>query len=101
MSVEDQIQQLVKRMELLEQKLSQIKFSEAKEVVMSNCSVGDMVVGNDCKVELQNCSVGVVMDMDDVEDAEDRLDDIESRLVDVNQMLDKVEQRLDGATDAT
>ena len=51
----DQIKELMERIEFLECKLSKISLNEAKEVILTNCPIGDIAAGNDCKLDLKNC----------------------------------------------
>lgn len=90
----DQIKELLERIEILERKLSKISFNEAKEVTLTNCPIGDLSIGNNCKMDFQNSSIGSVMDTD-IEDAACRIDDLESRLEEVNARIDEAESRMD------
>lgn len=89
----NQIQNLIERIEALENQLSKISFNEAKEVTITNCPIGDITVGNDCNLNFQNCPTGMVIDTD-IEDADSRIDELESRLDDVNLRIDETELKL-------
>ena len=65
----DQIKKLTERIEFLECKLSKISLNEAKEVILTNCPIGDIATGNGCNLDFQNCSIGAVMDAD-IDDAD-------------------------------
>ena len=97
MESSEQIKNLAERIEYLEQKLASISFDTAKEVIFTNCPIGDIAVGSGCKFDLQNCSVGAVVDAD-IDDADSRLDDLESRLDEINDRIDETESRLEGIT---
>jgi len=71
--------ELEERIRMLEEKLERISFSEAKEITMQNCPIGDVRVGDDCRLSFEHCPIGSVM-MDDLEDADSRIDDLEGRL---------------------
>ena len=94
----DQIQELSKRVEMLEYMLSKISLNEAKQVILTNCPIGEIAVGNDCKIDFQNCSIGSVMDAD-IDEAEVRMDDLESRLEEVNDRMDETESRMNEIRD--
>lgn len=66
----------------------------AKEVTLTNCPIGNITVGASCKLDLQNCSVGSVVDTD-IDDADSRLDDLECRLDEINDRIDETESRLE------
>ena len=92
--------ELEERIRMLEEKLERISFSEAKEITMQNCPIGDVRVGDDCRLSFEHCPIGSVM-MDDLEDADSRIDDLEGRLDDIDfddaeHRLDELQSRLDG-----
>lgn len=89
-----EIQKPIERIELLEDKLSKLSINEAKEVTMTNCSVGDIALGSDCKLDIQDSTVGTVIDTD-IDDADSRIDDLEGRLDEVNSSIDEAESRLE------
>ena len=91
--------ELEKRIELLEYKLGKIVFSEAKEITMTNCPIGEVYTGNDCSLAIQGSSIGSVIDTD-IDNAEGALDDLESRLDDIKSSIEEVESNLDGIKDA-
>lgn len=98
MDSSDQFQELRERIEFLERKLSNISFHEAKEVILTNCPIGDISVGNDCKLDFKTCSIGGVIDAD-IEEADSRIEDLESRLDEINDRIDETESRLDEIRD--
>lgn len=90
----EQIKNLVERMECLEQKLASISLNAAKEVIFTNCPIGDIAVGDGCKLDLQNCTIGAVVD-ENIDDADSCLDDLECRLDEINERIDEAEIKLE------
>ncbi len=90
----DKIKELMERIEILEYKLSKIFLNEANEIIMTNCPIGDISIGTDCKINFQNCSIGGIMDAD-IDDAASRIEDLDCRLDDVNDRIDEAEARID------
>ena len=90
--------ELEERIKILEEKLNSISFSEAKEIKMQGCPIGDIQVGNDCQLTLDSCPIGALMDRN-IDDAESRLDELESRLDDINSGIDDAEMKLDDSKD--
>lgn len=76
MDNDDKIKNLEERIKTLEDKLNKIAFNEAKEVILTSCPIGEIVLGDSCKLDFQHCPVGSVIDTD-IDDAESRLDDLE------------------------
>lgn len=94
MDNDELIKNLVERIECLERKMNSISLNAAKEVTFTNCPVGNIAVGADCKLDLQNCSIGTVVDAD-IDDADSRLDDLEGRLDEINVRIDETKSRLE------
>ena len=61
-------------------------------------TIGDISVGNDCKLDFKTCSIGGVIDAD-IEEADSRIEDLESRLDEINDRIDETESRLDEIRD--
>ena len=95
----EKIQELEKRLKVLEEKLSKIDFSEAKEVTMTHCPVGEIYLREECTLSIQHCPIGSVID-GDLDDAEERLDELEDRLDELTDGLDDFEDKLDVLSDA-
>jgi len=85
---------LEERIKVLENKLDNISFSEAKEITMTNCPIGDVQTGNDCQLNFESCPIGTVIDSD-IDEADSRLDDLECRLDEINTSIDEAEARID------
>lgn len=95
----DQIQKLEERIKYLENMLNNITFNEAKEVALTNCPIGEITIGQNCKLVFQQCSIGSVIDTD-IDDADSRIDDLESRLDEINDKIDETEDKLDELEDS-
>ena len=90
---DEYIQSLENRIEKLENILEHLCLQQCKEMSMANCAIGDIILGDNCNITLNACSVGAMLP--DIDDAEDRLDEVESRLDDVMAHLDDVETLMD------
>jgi len=86
--------ELEERIKILEEKLNCISFSEAKEIKMQGCPIGDIQIGNACNLTFEGCPITAVIDRD-IDDAESRLDELECRLDDINSDIDDAETKLD------
>ena len=96
---EEYILNLEQRVEKLEKLLEHLCIEQCKEISFNDCPIGDLTLGDNCKVTLQTCSVGAMFS--DVEDAENRVNDLESRIDDIMTDLDVAESRLDGFTSSS
>ena len=96
---QDILARLEQRVLALEEKLDRIHFSEAKEVSMSGCSVGEIRVGGGCDLDFKGCSVGASF-TGDMDDADERLDDLESRLDEINGGIGEARSRLEALADS-
>jgi len=94
----DKILELEERIRVLEEMLKKITFSEvgeAKEIILTNCSLGEIIVGNNQgKVIFEKCDIGACID-GDIDEIEGRLDEAEDRLQDISAGIDDAEARLD------
>ena len=94
----DKILELEERIRVLEEMLKKITFSEVgetKEIILTNCSLGEIIVGNNQgKIMFQQCDIGACID-GDINETESRLDEAEDRLQAINDGIDGVEERLD------
>lgn len=94
----EKIKNLEERIKRLEDIINKITFNEAKEIVFTSCSIGEIMLGNDCKLNFQHCPVGSVIDTD-IDDAESHIDDLESRLIDINNEISDIESRIEAVDD--
>lgn len=94
MDHDDKIKNLEERIKTLEDKLNKIAFNEAKEVILTSCPIGDIVLGDGCNLNFQHCPIGSVIDKD-LDEAESRLDELECRIDDMNSKIDETESRID------
>lgn len=90
---DEYIQSLEKRIEKLENLLEHLCIHQCKEISLTDCSLGEIKLVNNCNITLNDCAVGGVIP--DVEDAECRIDDLEGRLEDILADIDEAETRLD------
>jgi len=94
------IAELEKRIKILEEKLDKIKFSEAKEITMTSCSIGEVYANQSCTLSISG-TIGSVFNSveEDIDEAEGRLDELESRLEEINENIGDAEAKLDGLAD--
>ncbi|MDE7312372.1 MAG: hypothetical protein K2N87_12255 [Eubacterium sp.] len=90
---EEYIKSLEERIEKLEKLFEHLCINQCKEITLTKCSLGDIKLGDNCKITLNSCPVGSVKP--DIEDAESRVDDLESRIEDLLFDIDEAETRLD------
>ena len=65
---------------------------------MTNCPVGTISIkSNHGNINFQNNAIGTVFetDIDDIDEAEERLDELESRLDEINSDIDETEVRIE------
>lgn len=72
---DEYIQSLEKRIEKLENLLKHLCIHQCKEISLTDCSLGEIKLADNCNITLNDCTVGGVIP--DVEDAERRVDDLE------------------------
>jgi len=82
----NKIVELEERIKILEDKLNKISFTNAKEVTITGCPIGEVRTGNNSSFNTENCPIGAVFS-DDIEEAESRLDEI-------NGGIDEAESKL-------
>ncbi len=97
--MEEKYVELEKRVKILEEMLKGFLQSEGNEIhiQLDHCQ-GDLIVGDNCDINLSNCPVGTVLP-DSIEDSEALLDEIEDRIDELESEVDLLEDRIDDAED--
>lgn len=90
---EEYMKSLEERIEKLEKLFEHLCINQCKEITFTNCSLGDIKLGDNCNITANSCSVGGVIS--DIEDAESRVGDLESRIEDILADIDEAGTRLD------
>ena len=95
--MEDKYVELEKRVKILEEMLKGFLQSEGNEIhiQLDHCQ-GDLIVGDNCDINLTNCPVGAVIPRN-MEDSEALLDEIEDRIDELDSEVDRLENRIDDA----
>lgn len=95
--MEEKYAELEKRVKILEEMLKGFLQSEGNEIhiQLDHCQ-GDLVVGDNCDINLSNCPVGAVIP-GNIEDSEALLDEIEDRIDELDSEVDRLENRIDDA----
>lgn len=95
--MEEKYAELEKRVKILEEMLKGFLQSEGNEIhiQLDHCQ-GDLVVGDNCDINLTNCPVGAVIPSN-MEDSEALLDEIEDRIDEVNDEVDQLSNKIDEA----
>ena len=95
--MEDKYAELEKRVKILEEMLKGFLQSEGNEIhiQLDHCQ-GDLIVGDNCDINLTNCPVGAVIPSN-MEDSEALLDEIEDRIDELDSEVDRLENRIDDA----
>ena len=95
--MEDKYAELEKRVKILEEMLKGFLQSEGNEIhiQLDHCQ-GDLIVGDNCDINLTNCPVGAVIPSN-MEDSETLLDEIEDRIDELDSEVDRLENRIDDA----
>lgn len=95
--MEEKYAELEKRVKILEEMLKGFLQSEGNEIhiQLDHCQ-GDLVVGDNCDINLSNCPVGAVIPSN-MEDSEALLDEIEDRIDELDSEVDRIENRIDDA----
>ena len=89
---EEYTKSLEERIEKLEKLFEHFCMNQCKEIILTDCSLGDIKLGDNCNITLNSCPVGDMIS--DIEDAENRVDDLESRTEDILADIDEAEARL-------
>ena len=95
--MEEKYEELEKRVRILEEMLKGFLQSEGNEIhiQLDHCQ-GDLIVGDNCDINLTNCPVGAVIPSN-MEDSEALLDEIEDRIDELDSEVDRLENRIDDA----
>ena len=95
--MEDKYAELEKRVKILEEMLKGFLQSEGNEIhiQLDHCQ-GDLIVGDNCDINLTNCPVGAVIPSN-MEDSEALLDEIEDSIDELDSEVDRLENRIDDA----
>lgn len=95
--MEEKYAELEKRVKILEEMLKGFLQSEGNEIhiQLDHCQ-GDLIVGDNCDINLTNCPVGAVIPSN-MEDSEALLDEIEDRIDELDSEVDRLENRIDDA----
>ncbi len=95
--MEEKYAELEKRVKILEEMLKGFQQSEGNEIhiQLDHCQ-GDLIVGDNCDINLTNCPVGAVIPSN-MEDSEALLDEIEDRIDELDSEVDRLENRIDDA----
>lgn len=91
------IQALKKQIKDLKDVISSL--SEGKSLILNNVTLNSLVLGNNCTVEMHNCSTGIVFsgsaDNLDASGVECKLDELRSQIADVGCKLEDMCYQLD------
>ncbi|MDE7321970.1 MAG: hypothetical protein K2N73_04450 [Lachnospiraceae bacterium] len=91
------IQALKKQIKDLKDVISSL--SEGKSVILNHVALDSLVLGNNCTVEMNHCSTGIVLsgnaDNFDVNDIECKLEDLHCQIDDISCMLEDLRCQFD------